>query len=158
MIPLAPLLLNRYAAGALGAVAVAVAGYTYRGRLIDLGYDRAQTEFAAAQADRRREQSRETTRLIGVIQGAQDAYNTQTASVAAFRDRARTAERRMREQAAELDARINNASAKSLRDYAQATGANLERLRADVERFGTEAASCSATAHALKAEQGAKSD
>jgi len=148
-------LLNRYTLSAAAGLALAASAWAYRAHLVNTadatGYARAVAELQAAQAERQREQARETTRLIGVVQKAQDAYNTQTASVAAFRDRARTAERRLRDQARELDARIATASAASLRDYAQASSANLERCRGHVERFAAEAASCSAAAHALRA-------
>ena len=152
MIPLT-LLFNRYTAGAALAVALAAGGYAYRGHLIGLGYSRAETEFQAQQTDRLREQSRETSRLIGVIKEAQDAYTQSTADVASFRDRARAAERRVREQAADLDRRIATASAASLRRFAQASSANFERCTGHVERFAAEAASCSAAAHALRAGQ-----
>ena len=152
---IAALLLNRYTLSAAAGLAIAASAWAYRASIISTadaaGYSRAVAELHAAQADRLREQARETTRLIGVIQEAQQAYNTQTASVAEFRDRARTAERRVRDQSRELDARIAAASASSLRAFAQATGANLDRCRADVERFASEAANCSATAHALDA-------
>lgn len=150
MIPIG-LLLNRYTAGAALVVAAGVGAWAYRSHLIQTGYDRAVAELQVAQAERQREQTRETARLIGVIQEAQNDYNAQTARVAEFRDRARTAERRLRDQARELDARIATASAASLRDYAKASSANLERCRGHIERFAAEAASCSAAAHALKA-------
>lgn len=153
MIP--ALLFNRYTLAAAAGLALAASAWVYRAHLVNTadasGYARAVAELQAAQADRLREQARETTRLIGVIQKAQDAYNTQTADVAAFRDRARAAERRLRDQARELDARLATASAASLRDYAAASAGNLERCRGHVERFAAEAASCSAAAHALKA-------
>lgn len=152
MIPLA-LLFNRYTAGAALAVALAAGGYAYRAHLIGIGYSRAQTELQAQQSERLREQLKETSRLVGIVKEAQDAYTEQMASVEGFRDRARAAERRLREQAADLDRRIATASAASLRGYAQASERNLDGLRADVERFGLEAASCSATAYALKAAQ-----
>lgn len=153
MIP--ALLFNRYTLAAAAGLALAASAWAYRAHLVNTadasGYARAVAELQAAQAERLREQARETARLIGVIQKAQDAYNTQTADVAAFRDRARAAERRLRDQARELDARLATASAASLRDYAAASAGNLERCRGHVERFAAEAASCSAAAHALKA-------
>lgn len=152
MIP-AALLLNRYTLAAGAGLAIAASAWAYRAHLIDTadatGYARAMVEVQAAQAERLREQQRETARLIGVIQEAQHAYNTSTEAVAAFRSRARAAERRLRDQARELDARIATASAQSLRDFAQASNANFERCRGHVERFAGEAASCSAAAHAL---------
>lgn len=153
MIP--ALLFNRYTLAAAAGLALAASAWVYRAHLVNTadasGYARAVAELQAAQAERLREQARETARLIGVIQKAQDAYNTQTADVAAFRDRARAAERRLRDQARELDARLATASAASLRDYAAASERNLERCRGHVERFAAEAASCSAAAHTLKA-------
>jgi GrpB-like predicted nucleotidyltransferase (UPF0157 family) len=157
VIPL-PLLLNRYTAGVALAVALAGAGYAYRGHLIGLGYSRAQTEFQAQQTERLREQSRETSRLIGIVKEAQDAYTHSTADVANFRDRARAAERRVRDQAADVDRRIATASADSLRRYAQASNANFDRCTGHVERFAAEAASCSAAAFALRAGQGSGSE
>lgn len=152
-----PLTLIRPLAVPIAMIALASAlvagGYAYRSHLIGLGYSRAQTEFQAQQTERLREQARETSRLIGVIKEAQDAYTQSTADVASFRDRARAAERRVREQAADLDRRIATASAASVRDYAKATSANLERCTGHVERFAAEAASCSAAAHALRAGQ-----
>ena len=129
--------------------------WAYRAHIIDTadasGYARAVGELQAAQAERQREQARETTRLINLVETAQNDYNTQTASVADFRDRARAAERRLLDQARDLDARIATASAEGVRDYAKATGANLERCRGHIERFAAEAAICSAAAHALNA-------
>ena len=84
MIPLT-LLFNRYTAGAALAVALAAGGYAYRGHLIGLGYSRAETEFQAQQTDRLREQSRETSRLQGVVNEAERraAERSQTAQRAA---------------------------------------------------------------------------
>lgn len=147
------LLVNRYTIGAAAGLALAASAWAYRAHLVNradaTGYARAVAELQAAQAQRQREQARETARLIGVIQEAQHDYNTQTQAVAAFRDRARAAERRLRDQARDLDARIATASAASLRDYAQASSANFERCTGHLERFAAEAASCSAAAHAL---------
>ena len=147
------LILNRYTMGAAVAIALAAGGLAYRSHVIEAadaaGYSRAMTEVQLAQAQMAREQARETSRLIDKVRKTQDAYNKQTADVAAFSDRARVAERRMRDQARDIDARIKAASAASLRNYAQASERNFERCTGHVERFAVEAASCSAAAQAL---------
>lgn len=113
----------------------------------------SDTKAAHAQQenDRLREALREVSRLTTAIKGAQDAYDLQRGQVVALRDRLRAADQRLRDQQAEHASAIAAAGADGLRRYAQATRADLERCRADVERFGLEAASSSAAAHALKA-------
>lgn len=110
-----------------------------------------RTAHAEAESAALREIQRELARQIQLVQGAQDAYQTQRQAVLALRDRLRAADQRLRDQQTDLDARIAAASAEGLRRYAAAAGGDLARCRADVERFGLEAAACSATAHALKA-------
>jgi chromosome segregation ATPase len=134
--------------GAVVAAAVA-GGYVYRSSLIDLGYKKAQGEFQIAQSDRLREQIRETSRLQGVVQEKQDAYNTSLTDVETVRARLRNTDSRLRKQKAEFSSRLAAASAESIRDYAKASEDNFGRCRASVERFGFEAATCSAAARAL---------
>lgn len=110
-----------------------------------------RTRHAEEEGERLRETLRELSRLTTVTQETQDAYNHQRGQVLALRDRLRTAEQRLRDEQAQLDARIAAASADGLRRYATAVSGDLGRCRADVERFGLEAAACSAAAHALKA-------
>lgn len=113
----------------------------------------AQTRANHAEQDveRLREALREVSRLVTANQENQDAYNQERSQVLALRDRLRAAGQRLRDQQAEHDARIAAAGADGLRRYATAVGADLGRCRADIERFGLEAAACSAAAHALKA-------
>lgn len=106
---------------------------------------------AERESDRLREALREISRLVPLIKGAQDAYNQQIGQVVALRKRLRDADQRLLDQQAEHSSAIAAAGADGLRRYAQATRADLERCRADVERFGLEAAAGSAAAHALKA-------
>ena len=109
-----------------------------------------RTAHAEAEAAALREIQRELARQIQLVQGAQDAYQTQRQAVLALRDRLRDADQRLRDQQTDLDARIAAASAEGLRRYAAAAGGDLARCRADVERVGLEAAACAAAAHALK--------
>ena len=113
----------------------------------------AQTraDHAEQEAGRLREALREVARLVTVTKETQDVYNQERSLVLALRDRLRAAGQRLLDQQAEHDARIAAAGADGLRRYATAVGADLGRCRADVERFGLEAAACSAAAHALKA-------
>ena len=106
---------------------------------------------AEQESDRLREALREVSRLTTAIKGAQDAYDQQRGQVVALRDLLRAADQRLRDQQDEHASAIAAAGADGLRRYAQATRADIERCRADVERFGLEAASSSAAAHALKA-------
>jgi hypothetical protein len=149
MIPLG-LLFNRYTALAALVVAVGIGASAYRSALIQKGYDKAMVEVEAHRADTLREFIKERSRQLDIVKGLQDAYNDQAASVAAFRDRARAAEQRMREQDRDFEARVAAASADSLRRYAQATERNFEGCLGHVERFAAEAASCSGAAQALK--------
>lgn len=110
-----------------------------------------KTAHAEQESERLREALREVSRLTTAIKGAQDAYDQQLGQVLALRDRLRAADQRLRDQQAEHASAIAAASADGLRRYAQATRSDLERCRADVERFGLEAAAGSAAAHALKA-------
>jgi len=113
----------------------------------------AQTraDHAELEAERLREALREVARLVTVTKETQDVYNQERSQVLALRGRLRAAGQRLLDQQAEHDARIAAAGADGLRRYATAAGADLGRCRADVERFGLEAAACSAAAHALKA-------
>jgi hypothetical protein len=134
-----------------GAVAVAlVAGAAgYRSALIDKGYDKAMQEVAVIQAERQREQQQEYTRLVELVKTKQDAYEQQKQTIDSVRNDWRIASERVRSQAADLDRRIAEASSQSVRDYAKATGSNLERCIGHVERFAAEAAANAATARAL---------
>ncbi len=113
----------------------------------------AQTraDHAEQEAQRLRESLREVSRLVTVHKETQDAYTLQRGQVLALRDRLRAADQRLRDQQAEHDTRIAAAGADGLRRYATAVSGDFGRCRADVERFGLEAAACSAAAHALKA-------
>lgn len=114
-------------------------------------HSETKTAHAEQEADRLREALREVSRLTTAIKGAQDAYDQQRGQVVALRDRLRAADQRLRDQQAEHASSIAAAGADGLRRYAQATRADLERCRADVERFGLEAAAGAAAAHALMA-------
>lgn len=149
MIPLA-LLLNRYTAGAAALAVVAAGALWYRGELIQTGYDQAISEVREAQADRLREQINETSRLVGVVKGLQDDAQKQRESIDGFRDRERLAADKLRAQEADHQRRLASASTEALRLYAASIDGNLERCRADVERFAAEAAAGSIAAHALK--------
>lgn len=149
MIPFG-LLFNRYTALAALVVAAGIGALTYRSSLIQQGFDKAMTEVEAHRTDTLREFIRERSRQLDIVKGLQDAYNDQIASVAAFRDRARAAEQRMRDQDRDFEARLASASAESLRRHAEASERNTERCIGHVERFAAEAAGCSSSAHALK--------
>ena len=149
MIPLG-LLFNRYTAMAALAAAVAWGAYAYRAALIQQGYDKAMAEVAAHRADTLRELMRERSRQLDILKGLQDDYHDQAADVAAFRARARDAEQRLRDQDRAFEARVAAASADSLRRYATVVDRDFERCVGHVERFASEAASCSGTAQALK--------
>lgn len=149
MIPLA-LLLNRYTLAAAAVAVVAAGAFWYRGELIQTGYDTAMAEVQVAQTDRLREQINETSRLVGVVKGLQDDAQKQRASIDGFRDRERVAAARLRDQEIEHSRRLAAASSEALRIYAASIDGNLERCRADVERFAAEAARGSVAAHALK--------
>lgn len=149
MIPMA-LLFNKYTAYASGIAAIAGAAYWYRGELIQTGYERAMNEVQVAQAERLREQIKETSRLVGVVKGLQDDAQKQLASIESFRNRERLASERLRDQEVEHQRRLATASAEAVRIYAQAIDGNLERCRADVKRFAAEAAAGSVAAHTLK--------
>ncbi|MGC4395975.1 hypothetical protein [Hydrogenophaga sp. T2] len=112
----------------------------------------AQTRavHAEQESERLRETLREVSRLTVAVKGAQDAYQQERGQVLALRNRLRDAGQRLRDQQADTDARIAAASADGVRRYAQAVSGDLARCRVDVERFGVEAAACSAAAHALK--------
>jgi len=116
-----------------------------------LRHSETKAAHAEQEADRLREALREVSRLTTFVKGAQDAYEQQRGQVVALRDRLRAADQRLRDQQAEHASAIAAAGADGLRRYAQATRADLERCRADVERFGLEAAAGAAAAHALKA-------
>ena len=152
MIPLPPLglLFNRYTAMAALALAAAWGAYAYRASLIQQGYDKAMIEVQAARAELMRELIRERTRQENIIKEFQDAYLKQAAEVNAFRARLRAADQRLRDEKRDFEARIAAASAESLRRYAQASDDNLDRCIGHVERFASEATSCSGTAQALK--------
>lgn len=143
-------LFNRYTALAALVVAVGIGAAAYRSELIQKGYDKAMVEVEAHRADTLREFIKERSRQLDIVKGLQDAYNDQTASVAAFRDRARAAEQRVRDQDREFEARLSAASADSLRRFAQTTERNFEGCIGHVERFAAEAASCAGSAHTLK--------
>jgi hypothetical protein len=152
MIPLPALglLFNRYTALAALALAAAWGAYAYRGALIQQGYDQAMAEVRAHAADTMRELVRERSRQLDIVKGLQDAYTKQTGDVAAFRAGQRDAERRLRDERRDFEARIAAASAASLRSYAAAADRDFEGCIGHVERFAAEAASCSGAAHTLK--------
>jgi len=144
------LLLNRYALAAALVATLLAGAYWYRGELIQTGYDQAMTEVQIAQADRLREQISETSRLVGVVKELQDDAQKQQASIDGFRDRERVAAQRLRDQEADYERRLAAASSEALRIYAASIDGNLERCRADVERFAQEAARGSVAADTLK--------
>ncbi len=124
--------------------------YWYRGQLIQQGYDTAMGEVRVVQHELALKQIRETDRLYAVINTLKDQADVQKKTVADFRADQLVAAQRMRNQKADFDARVSTAGAEALRGYAQATDADLERARADVERYGLEAVNCSIAAHTLK--------
>ena len=144
------LLLNRYALAAALVAALLAGAYWYRVELIQTGYDTAVSDMQIAQADRLREQISETSRLVGVVKGLQDDAQKQQASIDGFRDRERLAAARLRDQEADHKRRLAAASSEALRIYAASIDGNLERCRADVERFAQEAARGSVAADTLK--------
>lgn len=139
---------------ALGAAIVAGTGLWYqshRAALLRAGYDKAMGEVREAANDRLREALRETARLTAEIKGVQDEYQKSRGEVDRLLGRLRAADERLRLEKDDFERRIAAASADSLRRYASEADGNLDRCRADVARFGAEAASCAAAAHALKA-------
>ncbi len=154
MVQFLPLLMNRYTlAAAAGAIVIAGAVWTWNGKKQEwrqAGYDQAITEVEAKQADIDRELRKERSRLISFIQELEreDAKNDKL--VAAFRARNAAAAQRLRDQEREFDAKLQRASAEAVREYAKAVDGNLERCRSDLDRFASEAASCSGTAWTLK--------
>lgn len=139
---------------ALGAAIVAGTGLwcqSHRAALLRAGYDKAMGEVREAANDRLREALRETARLTAEIKGVQNEYQKSRGEVDRLLGRLRAADERLRIEKDDFERRIAAASADSLRRYASEADGNLDRCRADVARFGAEAASCSAAAHALKA-------
>lgn len=136
---------------ALMVASAAAGAYTFhRQALIQKGYDTAMGEIRENETDRLREQIQATARLVGVVKGLTDAADLQKQAIAGFRAGQRDAVQRLRDQKADFDERVTTATADALRRYAQATDGDLERARADVERYGLEAVQCSIAAHTLK--------
>jgi len=143
------LLFNRFTLYA-ALVAMALAGaYAYRSSLIQMGYDQAMAQVKEAETDRLRELLRENSRLVGVVEKLNAQAEKQKQDIAAFRARQRVDSDKLRDQEANHQLRLAAASAQAVRNYATHLDGNLERCRSDVERFSSEAASCSVAAHQM---------
>jgi len=144
---------------AIGATLVGALGVTYwvhRNTLLETGREEVRADLRVAENARLREALRETARLTDELGKANDEYTQAKAQVDGLRVRLRAGDQRLREQAAAFERDVAAAGADGLRRYATASERNLLGCRADLERFGLEAASCSAAAHALKRELDAR--
>ena len=150
MTPWAGLIFNKVTLGL--AIAGALAwGYTqHRQNLVQQGYDAAMRDVQDREDTRLREQVRETSRLTGVVEGLNNEAKVLEQQVGLFAGRWRNAERLYSDQESDFQRKLTDASAKAVRDYAQASDRNLERCRQDVARFAGEAAIGSVAAHTLK--------
>jgi predicted nuclease with TOPRIM domain len=136
----------------LALLGVLVLAYRWhRTSLFELGYSKAMTEIQEAQNEKLRERNKEISRLLKANHDIQTTYDKFSQSLKASVARLSEHERWLRNENANLNRRLKAANPDAVLAYAEAVTRNNERLRGDVVRFGSEAAECSAVAHALKA-------
>lgn len=139
------------------AAGLAAAAYFGHGAMksayVKQGYDAAVAEYQADNNELLRKAQQAWAGQVdqlAKLQGEVDVIRKNLAAAVA-RERA-ASEQRLREAQLDFDTRVATASAESVRRYAEATRGDLLGCRADLARFGYEAAGAAAAAHALKKE------
>lgn len=150
MIDLSALIFNRVTFGLVLAGAAAWGYHNHRVGLIQQGYNTAMNEVQDREDARLREQTRETARLTGVVEGLNREHQEMRGEIDRFNSRWADAQRLHNAQERDFERRLAAAGAEAVRRYAQASDRNLERCRQDVARFSREAAEGSAAAWTLK--------
>ena len=122
----------------------------YRSSLIQDGYDKAVAEYRIAETVLK-DKHKEDIRLLSLKNTELENENTKKKSeVSSYRSKFVAASERLRQQNANLGARIEEAACEGVRGYAKELSDNFAGCRSHVERLGLEAASCSVAAEALK--------
>lgn len=120
-----------------------------RDAYIKQGYDAAVLEYQINNAEVGRLAQAVWARKNEELANLQEKYRATTVDLQTVRSRVRDAERLRAAAEADFAARLAAASADSVRRYATQARDDILRCRADVERFGFEAAAASAAAHTL---------
>jgi hypothetical protein len=122
----------------------------YRSSLVQHGYDNAVAEYVRVETVLK-DKHKEDLRLLSLKNTELENENSKKKlEVSSYRSKFAAASERLRQQDANLSARVDEASRESLSRYAKAVNENFAGCRSHIERFGLEAASSAATAEALK--------
>ena len=132
----------------LALLATSFAGY--RSHLIDEGYNKAVAEYREAEKTLQEKHDKEVSALQLKTQELKNAHKEKSNEVNDYRIKFSAVSQRLREQQADSDRRVEEASCGSIREYANAVTRNFEEARSHVERLGLEAASCAVAAETLK--------
>ena len=122
----------------------------YRSSLIQDGYDKAVAEYKKSEDDLKRQHEKDVIKLADKNKELENENTKKKLEVSGYRSKFVAASERLRQQNANLGARIEEAACEGVRGYAKELSDNFAGCRSHVERLGLEAASCSVAAEALK--------
>ena len=122
----------------------------YRSSLIQDGYDKAVAEYKKSEDDLKRQHEKDVIKLADKNKELENENTKKKSEVSSYRSKFVAASERLRQQNANLGARIEEATCEGVRGYAKELSDNFAGCRSHVERLGLEAASCSVAAEALK--------
>jgi hypothetical protein len=122
----------------------------YRSSLIQDGYDKAVAEYKKSEDDLKRQHEKDVIKLADKNKELENENTKKKSEVSSYRSKFVAASERLRQQNANLGARIEEAACEGVRGYAKELSDNFAGCRSHVERLGLEAASCSVAAEALK--------
>jgi predicted RNase H-like nuclease (RuvC/YqgF family) len=122
----------------------------YRESLIQSGYDKAVADYKVAESALKLEHEEDLKRLAAKNTELENENAKKKSEVASYRSKFAAVSERLRQQNANLSARIEEASCEGVRRYAEEVSDNFAGCRSHVERLGLEAASCSVAAEALR--------
>jgi hypothetical protein len=132
------------------ALAVVSGSVFYRSSLIQQGYDRAVSEYKKEETTLVEKHQKVVSELLEKNKELENENAKSKSEVSIYRRKFAVASERLRQQNANLSARIEEAACEGVRGYAKELSDNFAGCRSHVERLGLEAASCSVAAEALK--------
>jgi len=122
----------------------------YRQSLIQDGYNDAVADYQSAEKALKAQHEEKLKKIATRNTELENENAKKKLEVSGYRSKFAAASERLRQQDANLSARVDEASRESLSRYAKAVNENFAGCRSHVERLGLEAASGAVAAEALK--------